>query len=985
MKKIILLFGIIVLSAIGLLAGSNVASAADFWIAPASDTYKMECEYSVNIMIDTEGVDSNAADAVIEFNPAEIEFIDQVTNMPGTQVKPGTTYQMYPGNVINETEGRVYLTGFNVIGGYNGSGVYGSLVFRSKPGITSTSFNFYYVVGGSTDSNIADMLSNDILDGVAGASYNFIPGPCVDDTTPPWVTNPSPTPGQRGVPLDSNIAFNLRDNLSGVDLDSVQIFIDGIEYTLAGPNTFTYTGDALNYRITVDPIQDFLPDTPVRVEIRAQDLAANIMNPYIYTFNEPIVDLTPPYVRNPDPSPGERGVPLDADVAFNILDDQSGVDIDTVVVSIDGITYQLAGPNVFTYTGDTSNYRVTINTIQDFPDGQPIVVEINARDLAGNIMTPYRYIFNEPVPPPPTCEELGCTCEVLECGLEECEECEPCEPCPEVPEAPDVTVPEDQRVGTEYVEFWTAGHTIELIPSNNGYISILPSFIYAVELDATVLPNPASSVQWMIGSSVYQMARTSDGLLYKVSVQSDFTPGNYPARLVITYLDGATDVLDFGVTVVPWGYVYEEIDGQQFAVQGANITLLNEDGSFWPGNAYAQTNPTYSTNSGTFGYMVLPGGYRIQVNKEGYRQREISYNSNLIINPGIELLRLPEELPPVEDVTEFIAAVGENIEYGIDVAQEEFFDDPEVEDVADTAGVAFLAALAAVNLASLASMAGFLPYLFSIFSEPILALFRKKRKKYGVVYDSITKRPIDLAIVRLYDRATNKLVKTKVTDKQGRYAFIAKPGKYYITAFKKDYEFPSQLLAGIKEDVTYIDVYHGEEINVGEQTMIVPNIPLDPHKKAVPSKKIKLIRWLRKFQRFLALLGPVSALFIFIIKPDTFSFVLLIVHIVIYAIFRRLAVPKKPKGWGIVLDKNTRKPIANSIVRIYDSQYNRLLDTQVTDRKGRYNFLVGKNVYYITAEKSGYESSKSESIEQEKPEGDVITKNILLSKNGHQP
>jgi len=882
MKKIVLLFGIIVLAAIGFFAGSKVVNAADFWIDPAADTYRMECEYSVNIMIDTEGVDSNAADAVIEFNPAEIEFIDQVTNMPGTQVKPGTVYQMYPGNVVNEAEGRVYLTGFNVMGGYNGSGVYGSLVFRSRPGITSTSFNFYYVVGGSTDSNIADMLSNDILDGVAGANYNFVTGPCVDDTTPPWVTNPSPTPGQRGVPLDSNIAFNLRDNLSGVDLDSVQIFVDGIEYTLAGPNTFTYTGDPLNYRITVDPIQDFLPDTPVRVEIRAMDLASNVMNPYIYTFNEPIVDLTPPYVRNPDPSPGERGVPLDADVAFNIRDDQSGVDIDTVVVSIDGITYQLAGPNVFTYTGDTSNFRVTIDTIQDFTDGQPIVVEINARDLAGNIMTPYRYIFNEPVPPPPTCEELGCTCEVLECGLEECEECEP---CPEIPEAPEITVPEDQRVGAEHVEFWAAGHTIELIPASNRYISILPSFVYSVELDATVLPNPTSSVQWLIGSSTYQMARTADGLLYKVSVQSDFTPGNYPARLVITYLDGSVDVLDFGVTVVPWGYVYEEIDGQQFAVQGAYITLLHEDGTVWPGNAYAQSNPAYSTINGTFGFMVLPGNYRIQISKEGYRQREVSYSSSLIINPGIELLRQPEEMPPIEELPEYIGAVGERIVYQTQVVREAL-DMPAVQEFNnDFLKPTVLAATAANLLNALFALRWL---LFLLFTQPFL-LFGKKRRG-GVVYESQSKKPVPYAIVHLIDVKTNDIVDTVVTSRKGQYSFVPRQGIYRIDVKKPRYTYPTVELADLNIDPVYQKIYHGENILVDKPDQVVTkNIPLDAEFPVDIPKKVAWIRFGRFLQKFIAAGSVLLALASLIISPTWFYAFLFLLHILIYIFFWQLA------------------------------------------------------------------------------------------------
>lgn len=986
MRKFLLTFGFLLFSAVVFLIGFDVCQAAEFYITPPTKTFRMECEYSVNIMIDTEGVDTNAADAVIEFNPNEVEIIDQVGNMPGTQIKPGTVYQMYPGNTINETEQRIYLTGFNVMGAYNGTGVFGSIVFRSKPGITSTDFNFYYVPGGSTDSNIADMMSNDILDGVAGASYTFEPGPCVDDTTPPWVQNPDPSPGEQGVPLDSNVSFSLRDDISGVDLDSVRVTIDGIDYTLAGPNAFTYTGDPLNYRITVDPIQDFLPDTPVQVEIRAQDLSNNIMNPYIYSFNEPIPDVTPPYVQNPDPSPGERDVPLNANVAFNILDEESGVDINSVVVEVDGITYQLSGPNTFTYTGDKSNFRVTIDPIQDFPDGtgvqveinaqdeagntmppyryrfnepipdntppwvqnpdpQPnqrdvpldanvsfeilddisgvdidsvsisidgivytlagentftvsgeplhyfimvdpiqnfpeeeaVIVEINGRDLRGNVMSPFRYRFNEPVPPPPTCEELGCTCESMDCFAE----CPPCEL-----EAPEVTVPEEIRVGEENVSFWTGKHTIELTPAENGYISILPSSVYSVELNADSLANPAKGVQWLVGSSVYRMAKTQDASLYKVSAQSDFAPGNYPARLVITYLDDSVDVLNFGITVVPWGYVYEEIDNQEFSVPGASITLINgETGAVWPGEAFGQTNPVYSTSNGYFGFMTLPGDYNIRITKPGYRSREIPYYSSLIINPAIELIKEPEKMPPVSQVPEFIGAAGERVVYQTKVIRETL-DQPKVQEFQrDVLNPAVYAATAANLLNALFALRGL---IFLLFTQPMLLFGR--RRKGGVVYDSQTKKPIPYAVAHLIDVRSNEIVDTTVTGRDGQYNFTVNQGVYRLEVKKPRYKYPSIKMADVKVDPVYQRVYHGENIVIEKPNQIITkNIPMDAEFPVEVPKKIAWIKFGRIMQKALAAGSVLLALTCLIISPSWLYAFLLLLHILIYIIFWQIS------------------------------------------------------------------------------------------------
>lgn len=333
-----------------------------------------------------------------------------------------------------------------------------------------------------------------------------------------------------------------------------------------------------------------------------------------------------------------------------------------------------------------------------------------------------------------------------------------------------------------------------------------------------------------------------------------------------------------------------------------------------------------------------------------------------------------------EEIDQIIETILEN--EAVQFVLENIFDNPKVEEVNEKIGFPAVAAVTALNLVSIASLAGILPYLFFLFSEPILVLFRKKRKKFGVVYDSMTKKPIDLAILRLYRSEDNKLIQTKVSDKQGRYAFIVNPGKYYIKVFKKEYKFPTIILKEQKEDTLYIDLYHGEDIEATEKTTIIPNIPLDPEKEQKPAKKVLAVYTLRKVQKFLALLGPLATLIVLLIKPSVLWLALLVLHILLFILFRRLAMPSKPKSWGMVADKNSKKPLSRAVIRLYDSKYNKLLETQVTDNQGRYGFLAGKNIYYITAERNGYETEKTEEIAQKKPEGEAITRNLLLNRTG---
>ncbi len=123
--------------------------------------------------------------------------------------------------------------------------------------------------------------------------------------------------------------------------------------------------------------------------------------------------------------------------------------------------------------------------------------------------------------------------------------------------------------------------------------------------------------------------------------------------------------------------------------------------------------------------------------------------------------------------------------------------------------------------------------LYLVLSRIIGALFgffgiRRKNKPWGTVYDSVTKRPIDPAYVRVLEANTNKEVNVAITDIDGRYGFLLSPGKYLIKTGKTNYVFPSTKLMGRNHDELYANLYFGEVINVTEQEVVNKNIPLDP-------------------------------------------------------------------------------------------------------------------------------------------------------------
>jgi hypothetical protein len=302
--------------------------------------------------------------------------------------------------------------------------------------------------------------------------------------------------------------------------------------------------------------------------------------------------------------------------------------------------------------------------------------------------------------------------------------------------------------------------------------------------------------------------------------------------------------------------------------------------------------------------------------------------------------------------------------------------------------VAFTA-LGAANVATATTAAaggvsggvGLLTYLQFFAMQPLLLLSRKQRAKWGIIYDSITKRPVSLAIVRIFDKATGQLRQTRVSDKNGRYQFIVEPGEYYIEVHNDAYQFPSQILFEQKEDRKYVGLYHGGSIVVTEKMMINYNIPLDPNKKVISIKEELRRHLLHQLQYGLSIIGPVAALISLIISPTVWVGLLLVLQVFLIYSFRQMTIPPKLKNWGVIMDSVAHKPLNRAVVRIFDSRYNKLLESQITDSHGRYGFLVTQNDYYITAEKVGFEKYQSEVISVQAEDGGLIARNVELQTN----
>ncbi|MEZ4211201.1 MAG: carboxypeptidase-like regulatory domain-containing protein [Candidatus Paceibacterota bacterium] len=115
---------------------------------------------------------------------------------------------------------------------------------------------------------------------------------------------------------------------------------------------------------------------------------------------------------------------------------------------------------------------------------------------------------------------------------------------------------------------------------------------------------------------------------------------------------------------------------------------------------------------------------------------------------------------------------------------------------------------------------------------PTLLGFRRRKRPWGTVFDSVTKQPLDPVYVMLKD-SFGKEISTSITDLDGRYGFQVPAGQYSIFANKANYTFPSVKLVGKTEDELYHDLYFGETLSVEKDGEVIQKIFQWTHKISI--------------------------------------------------------------------------------------------------------------------------------------------------------
>lgn len=530
------------------------------------------------------------------------------------------------------------------------------------------------------------------------------------------------------------------------------------------------------------------------------------------------------------------------------------------------------------------------------------------------------------------------------------------EPIPPI-ETPEVTI-----IGLRSI-FLGANGSIELEQDTRGTFGAVVGL--PVQVRVPIVGLEASPVSGMIrvGDAEYALVPLLSGEAWGSTFVASNRVETLPVTITMRFADGREQTLRYDVVVQGYGQVLAL--NEQRKSHGADQATVSlyalRDGEYilWNGASFGQKNPALTDAQGRYVFLVPNGRYQLRVEKTGFVtvERDVNVRLNVV----------------AEQVTLSLVPVTPT-EIALTILQTE-----EAQNVANiTAPV--VAVIALGNLVAAANLFSLFHYFWFLLTQPILLFGRRKRKGWGIVYNALSKRPVDLAIVRLIHAEKKLILQTRITDAEGRYFFTVKPGTYRIEVARSGYTYPSVYLAKDREDGEFLDVYHGEVISVKEETTIGVNVPLDPAVKEATPRQVFYKKALRQFQHAFSLVSLVLTAVVLVVSPSWLMFGMLVFQIFTYLLFRRLAMPHKPKSWGIVYDKSTKKPVAQAIVRIFDAKFGKVLETQVTDDRGRYGFVVGKNVYFMTVDGRGYETLKTSELDMRQSQESVVHESLGLSQ-----
>ncbi len=234
-------------------------------------------------------------------------------------------------------------------------------------------------------------------------------------------------------------------------------------------------------------------------------------------------------------------------------------------------------------------------------------------------------------------------------------------------------------------------------------------------------------------------------------------------------------------------------------------------------------------------------------------------------------------------------------------------------------------------------------FLASLHPSALPFYRRKKQKYWGTVFDDFTKSPLENVAVSLVNER-DRIVETVLTDKEGRYGFLALEGTFTLRAQKEGYRMEVQK----QQDTLYGNVYHGEVLQTQERPMVDMNITLvneNAHWEDAVRNTLKRYMSLSAILRrslfyFLSFFGFTVSLIATYIETNAFNVTVLVLYFFFF--FWNLL---KRKSFGTIKSGEDNSLVPFAIIELYKKGSDQRVKFVVSDILGRYYLLVKKGAY----------------------------------------
>lgn len=241
---------------------------------------------------------------------------------------------------------------------------------------------------------------------------------------------------------------------------------------------------------------------------------------------------------------------------------------------------------------------------------------------------------------------------------------------------------------------------------------------------------------------------------------------------------------------------------------------------------------------------------------------------------------------------------------------------------------------------------------------------RKRKDRWGIVVDSDLGTPIARAVVQVFDATFNQLKETQITGSDGQFGFLLPPGKYYLVANIAGFTFPARKKPPLV-------LQENERVYLGEEFILSDENPENIPHIIVPMDRETQVSAVRTmFARYMEILvsiidrigfafliiGGTTNTYLLLLYPSILNICFEVLYLVLFA-FKLYVLAFHKREVGNVIDSVTKQKLDLAIVRLYDVKTNRIIQTRVTNKDGKFFLILPRGTYTASVARPGYETS----------------------------